>query len=850
MPSALALHDAMTRSAVERHHGLVVKMTGDGVHAAFDDPLDALNAVLELQRALSAPDATAGIALKVRCGLHTGINERRDRDFFGVAVNRAARIMNAAHGGQVLLSETVAVLVRERLPVQTTLRDLGSVRLRDLAQSEHVYQLAHPTLRGDFPALRSLEATPNNLIQQLTSFVGREHELAEVMSLLQKTRLLTLTGAGGIGKTRLSLQAAAAVMDDYPDGVWFIELAPVADAQRVPQAVASVLGVKEEAGRSVQEALAKFVSDRQLLLVLDNCEHVLLACAELAKQLLLTGRQLKILASSRERMHVAGETSYSVPTLSIPDPGEAVSLAALTDYESVRLFVERAAAAQSEFAMNERNAPAVIDICRRLDGIPLAIELAAARVRVMSVEMIAARLGDRFRLLASGDRTTLPRQQTLRALIDWSHDLLAERERAVLRRLAVFSGGWTMDAAEAVATADDVEPSEALNLLGELVEKSLVELDSTGGRYRLLDTVRQYAQERLDLSDDGAAAHSAHLAYFLALAERATQALVGREQGLWLTRLDLERENILAAHAWCDHAPDGAELGLRLVSAIKRYWLNRGLMELGYRVTLEALARAGAQKRNAARCRGLFDSGQVGYFMGLYAEARKYLEESLDIARELGDTAMGAMVLQPLGMACLGQGDTVHAQRYLEEALALAEQLGDRRQLAAALNVLGQFHRLEGELDKAEPLYQKVVMLARQLGDRESVAIGLLNLAMASIGRGNAGSVDQMLLEVLSIAADIGSKPAGQSVLEVSSGLASLRQDWARAALFFGMAEKQATSTGLHRDPADEAFLAPLIAAARDAMGTAAFSSAETSGRARSYDEAITQARDWLARAR
>ncbi len=403
MRPALARHDAIARSAVEKHGGVVVKMTGDGLHAAFEDPLDALGATLELQQALADPESTAGVALNVRCGLHAGADERRDKDFYGTAVNRAARIMSAAHGGQVLLSQAVAAMIGQRLPGGVALRDLGSVRLRDLALAERVFQLVHPDLRRDFPALRSLEATPNNLPQQLTSFIGREAVLAHIKELLAQSRLLTLFGVGGIGKTRLSLQVAAEVLDNFPDGGWLVELATLRDPQLVPQAVASALGVKEAAGRPVLEALLKFLKNRHLLLILDNCEHLLQACAELARQALQAGGHSKVLASSREPLHVAGETTYQVP--------------ALPESEAASLFIDRATAAQPSFQVSSDIAPAIANVCGRLDGIPLAIELAAARVRTLPVQKIAARLDDRFRLLTRGDQTALPRQQTLRALM-------------------------------------------------------------------------------------------------------------------------------------------------------------------------------------------------------------------------------------------------------------------------------------------------------------------------------------------------------------------------------------------------------------------------------------------------
>jgi predicted ATPase/class 3 adenylate cyclase len=848
MRPALARHDAIAKAAVARHRGATVKITGDGIHAAFDDPLDAVNATLELQRALADPDATGGIALRVRCGLHAGVDERRDNDFYGQAVNRAARIMSVAHGGQALLSETVAALLRERLPAGVSLRDLGSVRLRDLARPERVYQVVHPDLRADFPALRTLEATPNNLPQQVTSFIGREHELAEVRKMLGSTRLLTLFGMGGIGKTRLSLQVAADTLDDFPDGVWFVEFAPLADAQLVPQAIASVLGVKEEAGRPVVEALKKHVKDRLLLLILDNCEHLVQACAELAKQLLESGPRLKILASSREHLHVPGETTYPVPALGIPELSTARTPAALTQYESVCLFVDRAVAAQPAFLLTDQNAAAIGEICRRLDGIPLAIELAAARVRALSVENIAARLNDRFRLLTTGNRTALPRQQTLRALIDWSYDLLDERERAVLRRLAVFAGGWTLEAAEAVCASGDLRESDVLDPLTTLVEKSLVVAEAAGGRYRLLDTVNQYAQERLNDSGEAEQTRTRHLAFYLALAENARPELVGPQQGAWLARLDLERENLLSAHAWAGDAEGGGEKGLRLVYSVKHYWIIRGLLALGQRVMVEALARPGAQERSVARCNALSDAGQLGCVMGRYREAQPYLAESLAIAREIGDKRMVAAVLQPLGVASLGQGDLDGARGHFEEALTLAQELGSKRDIAAALTALAQVHRVEGALTAAEPLYARVVELARELGDRESIAIGLLNLTMVAIGQGSADRVRSKLLEVLAIVEELGSKPAGVSTLEVSAGLAALRGECEQAARFFGAAEAQMGQTGLHRDPADETFLAPLIDTARKAFGLTAFAAAEACGRALSYGQALAEVRTWLDR--
>ncbi len=846
MQPALARHDAIARAAVIEHRGKVVKSTGDGIHAAFDDAADALNAALQMQLALADPGATDGLALSVRCGLHAGTHQKRDNDFYGPEVNRAARVMSVAHGGQTLLSRAVADRVGTALPAGVSLRDLGRVRLRDLSSPEHVYQLLHPKLRADFPPLRSLEATPNNLAQQLNSFIGREREAAEVKAMLATNRLVTLLGMGGIGKSRLSVQLGAEVMDGYSDGVWLVELAPLSDPQLVPQAVASVLGVKEETGRPVVDALVKFVRDRELLVILDNCEHVVNACAELAKQLLQAGSRLKVLASSRDPLQIAGETAYHVPTLSAPGPNTKVTLAELAQHEAVRLFIDRATAAQPAFRVTEKNAPAVADICHRLDGIPLAIELAAARTRALSVEVISARLNDRFRLLVTGDKTVLPRQRTLRALIDWSYDLLPAPERLLFQRLSVFAGGWTLEAVEAVGSGGAVEPPDVLDLLTRLVEKSLVVMELGGERYRMLDTVRHYAQERMIEAGEVGATCTRHLGFYLTFAETARPELAGPEQGTWLARLDLERENLLSAHSWSEHADGGTDMALRLVHALRPYWKNRGLMMLGHQVAVELLGRAGLQRRDDARCRALFGAGQFCYFTGRYGEAINLLAESLSIARETGNTQWIAGVLQPLGMACLGEGDLQAARRHLEEAVNLAGELGNQRELAAAQNALAMLHRMEGRFDSAQPLYESVIAQGRELGDQELIAIGLLNLAMVSITRSSEDAVPPMLLEVLAIADEIGSKPAAQSALEVCAGLAAAKEDWPQAARFYGAAEALIAKTGLQRDPADEAFLAPFITRSRLALGAKPFEAMEAEGCAGTPEEALSYARSWL----
>ena len=486
------------------------------------------------------------------------------------------------------------------------------------------------------------------------------------------------------------------------------------------------------------------------------------------------------------------------------------------------------------------------EICHRLDGIPLAIELAAARTRAMSVDQIAARLHDRFRLLGGGDRTALPRQQTLRALIDWSHDLLTAEERALFRRLAVFAGGFTLEAAEKVGADGDLDERDVLDLLTRLVEKSLVALDAGGERYRLLETVRQYAYEHLEQSGEIDAARTRHLLFYLDLAEKAGPEWIGPKQREWLTRFDHERENIIAAHAFCDRADDGGPLGLRLVRSVRFYCLNRGLLALGYGAISEALARSGALPRNLARCRVLSDAGQFATRMGRHAEALQYLTEGLAIARELGDRSRIAITLQPLGRTYLALNEMDKARVHVEEALALAREGGNKREIAAALSLSVQFRRVERDFGAAEPLCRECLALARELGDPESIMVALLNLAMVTTMRADVVHARVLLTEALRIVEDVGSRANGQALLDVAAGVAAAAGQWIVAARFYGAAENEAAHSGLQRDRADQAFLTEQVAKVRDALTAENFGTAETAGRSLTYELALAEARGWL----
>jgi class 3 adenylate cyclase/energy-coupling factor transporter ATP-binding protein EcfA2 len=454
MRLAVARHDSLIRDAITAARGHIFKTVGDAFCAAFATAPEAVSAVLAAQLAMVSEPWAEGTPIKVRMALHTGAVEFRDEDYFGQPLNRTARLLAIGHGGQTLVSGVAYDLCRDNLPESVMFRDLGEHRLKDLGRLETVFQLLHPDLPDDFPPLRSLNnpELPNNLPQQTTSLIGREKAVEEVKSLVETNHLVTLTGSGGCGKTRLSVQVAADLLDGTGDGVWLVELASLSDPNLVPQAVANVLGAKEEPGKSISQTLVEWLKKKNLLLVLDNCEHLLEECAKVADAIIRSCPGVKILASSREALGITGEQSYRVPSLETPDPKQTYTIERLSQFASAQLFIDRARMARLDFEITNANAPALVSLCHHLDGIPLAIELAAARVRALSVEEINDRLHDRFRFLTGGSRTALPRQQTLRALIDWSYDLLSEKEQTMLRRLSVFSGGWTLEAAESVCS--------------------------------------------------------------------------------------------------------------------------------------------------------------------------------------------------------------------------------------------------------------------------------------------------------------------------------------------------------------------------------------------------------------
>jgi predicted ATPase/class 3 adenylate cyclase len=565
MRSDLARHDELVRGAVERHAGMVFSTGGDGFAIAFGRAGDALACAIEVQRAIGKAGLPA-----VRMGLHTGEAEERGGDYFGRAVNRAARLMAIGHGGQVLVSQVTGGLVTDDLPDGVSLLDLGEHRLRDLSRPERVFQLVVQGVRQSFPPLRSLDALPGNLPVQLTSFVGREDDVAGATKVLAESRLVTLTGVGGVGKTRLAIQIAAEVLPQFADGVWLCALAATNDPDLLGQVLVAALGVLPRPGRSLAESVCDYLSGKHALLILDNCEHLLDAAAQTAEAILLAATEVRVLATSREPLGVAGERVLGVRSLRVAsEPG----LDAIAACEAVELFMERALATRPGLELNSTNAKQIVEICRRLDAIPLAIELAAARLTSMSPGEIAGLLDERFRLLTGGRRRGVERHHTLRATVEWSHSLLRDRERMIFDRLGVFAGSFDVDAAAAVAGDDEHAAWDVRDGLDDLVAKSMIVLDASadaGTRFRLLETLRQYALERLD--DTGQSEHyrRRHAEYYATFAEAAGRGLEGPDEAAWVGRFDAERDNLRAAVAWAHDAEsaEDSELGLRVIAAL------------------------------------------------------------------------------------------------------------------------------------------------------------------------------------------------------------------------------------------------------------------------------------------
>jgi predicted ATPase/class 3 adenylate cyclase len=710
MRSALARHDELLRGAVAAHAGFMVKTTGDGAHAAFATAGDAVRAALAAQLALRNEAWGDAGPLRVRMGLHTGDAEVRDRDYFGTEVNRAARLMAVAHGGQVVCSRATADLARHTLEPGCGLVDLGTQQLRDLRTPEHVFQITHPELPADFPALRTLDVFPGNLPLQVTEFVGRDAELVELAKLLSRSRSVTLTGSAGVGKTRLALQAAAGVVPDYAGGAWFVDLAAVDDDALVATAIAATIGLPEHRGETPDEALVGALAHRRALVVLDNCEHLVDTVARIVDLIVHRCPLVTVLATSQEGLGVDGEATFP--------------LRPLPESDAEHLFVERAVAARHGFEISGTDSQAIAELCRRLDGIPLAIELAAARVASMSPVAILERIDERFRLLGQGRRTARRRHQTLRAAVDWSYGLLSDSEQRVFERLAVFAGSFTLEVAERVVSDDLIDALDVIDLVTALVARSMVQLDerATDNRYRLLETLRDYGLERLAERGDVGTFRRRHAAHYLDVATEAAAQIVGADDIRWLAQVDDDLPNFRAALVFARDSGDQVTY-VALAYALGRFWHATGTFREGLEWMSSALA-IGEPVPPVQLAEMLALAGNMAVVLDRYDEGVELLERSLSVSRAAGEPAH-PLALLGLGLIAMVQNRPDEACRYDEEAVAVARAGNDRYELARALTQAAPVLGLSVEDGRGLAFADEGVVLARELGNDTLLAMAL-----------------------------------------------------------------------------------------------------------------------------
>ncbi len=843
-----AEHQRLLRTAFQDFGGHEIDTQGDSFFVTFARAADAVQAAVAAQRALSKHPWPEGAAVRVRMALHTGEPTLAGRTYVGLDVHRAARIGAAGHGGQVLLSEPTRVLVERELPTGVSLRDLGAHRLKDLPEPEHVFQLVSGDLPADFPPLRTLDVRPNNLPNRLTSFIGREWETSEAKRLLNAGRLLTLTGPGGSGKTSLALRVASELLDsehgeEFEDGVVFVALAPIADPDLVISTIAQTLGVRETAGGSLLDHLKAALREKRMLLVLDNFEQVLSA-ASLVNDLLAASPRLKILVTSRAVLRLRGEKDYPVPPLALPEAGRELNADGLSRYAAVALFVERALDAKPDFRVTDENASAVAEICARLDGLPLAIELAAARVRLLPPQALLARLARRLPLLVGGARDLPARQRTLRDTIAWSYNLLGPAEQALVRWLGVFVGGFTLEAAEAVCAGE----SDLLDGLGSLVDKSLLLQDERHGepRFRMLETIREYALEVLDVREEATEIRRRHAMHFLAVAQAAEPELQQAEQATWFNRLEREHDNLRAAVRWLLESND-AELALRLAGALGRFWEVRGFLSEGQHWLDRSLERAGAAQPPAsarAKAAALGAAGTLAFVRSDHERAAALLEESLPLWRELGNRAGVATSLHNLSRVRFYQGDHERAVALCEESLALRRELADKRGVAMSLNTLGVIARNRGDQTAARRLYEESLGLFRDLGDQWGIGLLLNNLARVARDLGDWTWTTKLCAESLALFREVGDRHGVAWVLSNLAIVAQSRGAWDAAARLFGVVDALRTALGsssLSLSPAERSTYEAAVAATRASLGDEAFSAVWAAGRALPLEQAIAE---------
>jgi predicted ATPase/class 3 adenylate cyclase len=880
MDDAVKRHDALLRDAIERHNGYVFKAIGDAFCVAFARVSDAVTAAFEAQRALSAEDFSSVGGLPIRMGLHAGEASERNGDYFGPAVNRVARLMSIGHGGQILLSGVTRDLAHSDLPAGASLLDLGSHRLKDLTEPEQVWQLTIAGLPAEFPPLKSLETIPNNLPVQQTSFRGREHDLEEVKSLLSQHKLLTLSGSGGVGKTRLALQVGAEVLDNYPDGVWLADFAPITDPELVSSIIAQELGMTQVEGRRVDESIPQWLKRKKLLLILDNCEHVLEAVAAIANAITRSCVDVRLLATSRQALGVSGEEVLRLPSLDVPHKIADLTPTAVMEFGAVALFVDRARSVDKSFVLTDDNAPIVAEICRRLDGIPLALELAAARVKILSIPNLAQRLNERFKILTGGSRTALPRQKTLGALIDWSYDLLTPQEQTLFTRLGIFAGGFTLDAATAVCTGDGIEELDVLDLLASLTDKSLVVADTAGEQERchLLESTRAYALEKLAAAGAHEQLAHRHAEYFRDQAQAADVRSGTGSTAAWLASVELELDNYRAVLEWALKDGHDTALGGAVAGALQplwsgagltvegRYWIGQaqaGLDEAAHPQEAARLWRAlaslsdGKRKHDCAqRALALYDSlgdgrGAAGALSnlahGLYQMGQ--LEEASDVnARTLA--AMRKLGVKPGVANCLNiqawleesRGDVVAARESYAQALAAYKALGDESSTAVVLGNLAELEFGDGQVEQARRLAGEALEIRSRGKNASTLASSYLNIAAYRIALGDVDGARESAREGLRWTRQAQHALHTAIALQHIALLLALRGKVNDAARLIGYVNAQFKELGYEREATEKWSYEKLMAALREQLSEAEIEKLAAEGAGWPEDRAAEEA--------
>ncbi|MEA2786554.1 MAG: hypothetical protein QOF71_2658 [Candidatus Eremiobacteraeota bacterium] len=891
MQDAVRRHDRVLRDSITAHGGYVFKTIGDAFCAAFSRAEDALAAMLDAQRGLAAEDFSAVGGVRARAAIHTGTADERDGDYFGPAVNRVARLLAIGHGGQVLVSETTADLLGDDLPPQVSLRHLGQHRLKDLSRAEQVYELAAPDLPYGFPELRSLDALPNNLPRQLTSFVGRDTVLADVRALIEKSALVTIVGPGGAGKTRCAIQAGAELLDGAGDGVWLVELAPISDATLVASTIAKALNLEQAPTSSALDTVITFLRRKRLLLIVDNVEHVIDEARTVVSAILHRCPDVRLLVTSREALNIAGEECYRMPSLEVPATS-AVTVDDCARYGAFVLFGDRAQSVEKRFALTDDNAPFVAEICRRLDGMPLAIELAAARVKILSPQQLMEMLDERFRVLTGGDRSALPRQQTMRALIDWSYDLLSEQEQTLFQRLSIFAGAFTLDMATAVCVDDAIDALAVLDLLTSLVAKSLVQADvaDSGTCYVLLESTRQYAREKLQDSGEYAAIARAHARAYLELERQLERSWAVTPAQEWLARVEPNLENWRAALEWALESRGDVRIGQELAAlsgvtfarrlAEARRWVSAAQETVdadtppivavrldlaqafidwrfqqhksSYAAAQRALARLRELDTEPIRtAHALRISGNALLLMGRVAEGEPLLQEALTISRALGARKFTGWILESLALARYLSGDLAGGRVLFDETVAIATDTNHWQLAATSSLSRAEAEFRGGDTDTALRLAGDALDAYRGGKDRPNAAATESSIAAYLAALGRYDEAVTYARDALAPLRESHREVAFAFALQHLAAIAALRpaddaerarDDRERAAGLAGYVDARLDALEAQRDFIDQEEYDKIIPALRVALGESRLAQLMNGGRSWGEDHAVAQA--------